>query len=170
MKVVFLDIDGVLIPMPKADSCNSDFVPFEFSEEALLNLIYFLKQTDSYIILSSNRRGMKADVDYFKRVLGGLGYGDRFVLMASLAITSKEEAIKNTIKLFRGKIEWVILDDDEMKDPELKDKALIVDQYEGFSKDDVYVAMEIQHRPPLNYDLTMVDPALQEVIQYVKAF
>lgn len=60
MKIIFLDIDGVLnTDRSIKNRVNNDQIDFE--EEALINLMNVINQTDAYIVISSTWRIHKAD-------------------------------------------------------------------------------------------------------------
>lgn len=75
MKVIFLDIDGVLSPHSNEKSKDTHF-PYhvQFSPEAVQNLKYILDQTGAKIVLST-------------RWVGRLGFTSTVVVLASHGIT-----------------------------------------------------------------------------------
>lgn len=136
MKVVFLDLDGVIVPLGKASLSDKAIA------KAVKNFNHLLKEVpDLKIVISSSWR--HHGISYCKRFLEGLGINPDRVVGA----TGNEHGSRgHQIQLFLNREpkikKFVILDDNSDMD-HLMNKLVKTSQFIGLTEKDVQQAVEL---------------------------
>lgn len=157
MKVLFLDVDGVVNSEDYAlyRFYGKKFTLDEFIDERPIVLLnYIIKKTDAKVVLSSSWRG---DLENTEKRLkaGGLQY-DIFDITPYCESRVRGEEIQAWIDKYEKDHEplesYVILDDDDDILPEQLNNFVQCDFHHGLTCVDVYKAIEIlkgEYKPEL---------------------
>jgi hypothetical protein len=139
MKVVFLDFDGVLIPLGKASISDRTVGAATEQLKSLLK-----KEPEAKIVISSAWR--RNGLGYCKIFLEGLGIDpDRVIGMTDFERGSRGYQIQCYLKRNREVTHFVILDDNGDMD-DLKTRLVKTSPLIGLTKEDVEKAIEILNR------------------------
>jgi len=148
LKVIFLDIDGVLLPFPKDDNFGSELFP----ASTLKSLQFLLKEThDAKIVLSSTWRVRKDFIqDIFDSIKGfGIEFEGFFDItdpnMHSERQWEIERWLSNQLNQDYEKIVWLALDDEELLEGDVNEKfremfeghVIKTKSHKGLTMDDV---------------------------------
>jgi hypothetical protein len=126
MKIIFLDIDGVLNNWPYTIQYNNERrkLGLEVPNDNLYSLplcehsLDVLKQIvtllDAYIVLTSTWRLHEKGMSVITKVFNKLGIGDRFIGCTG-SLGNREKEILDWINTYQGQIDsFVIIDDDQI--------------------------------------------------------
>ena len=122
LKVIFLDIDGVLLPFPKTDEYDT-----LFPQRTVEALDYLLKETGAELVLSSTWRvrtpfiaqiidclkGFGMTIDWFHDITDPTMHSERQWEIAKWLEDHRQE---------QGDIVWLALDDEELLEGEANEK------------------------------------------------
>ena len=131
MKVIFLDIDGVLNTEAYRENPDVDYFDAPVSKIHMCLLEYLVRQTDAKVVLSSTWREYWENCETQSDPFGV--YINRLFEKYGLAIFDKtpelrdrDEEIAEWLKLHKGQIEnYVIIDDFDFEWSEENEKHLI---------------------------------------------
>lgn len=157
MKVIFLDIDGIInsedYALYRYESKKFDLDEF-IDERAVALLNYIIKKTDAKVVLSSSWRGDRENTE--KRLkAGGFKY-DIFDITPYEPTRYRGKEIKMWIDKYEKDHEplesYVIIDDDDDMLPEQKNNFVHCNFQHGLTCVDVYKAIDILnngYNPPI---------------------
>ena len=131
MKVIFLDIDGVLNTEAYRENPEVDYLEYPISEVHMYLLEYLTKHTDAKIVLSSTWREYwdcgEIQSDPFGTYINGLfeKYGLE-IYDKTPELRYRDDEITEWLKLYEGQIEnYVIIDDFDFEWSDENEKHLI---------------------------------------------
>lgn len=108
MNIIFLDIDGVLIP----------FIEEAYNEKCIERITKILENTDAKIVLSSNHRLHKHHLNMFNLIARENGWDDKVIGITSDMSRKipdcklrREQEIKEYVKRNNSIEKWIVIDD-----------------------------------------------------------
>ena len=144
MKIVFLDFDGVLIPLPSNGDWDSDAKP---SREAIRNLNLIVQLMDASVVVSSSWRGHGYSIEDLTKILRSWGYVGPVVGKLDFPEYPYEDRGKLILQWLRAtniSVEaFVALDDEPTTLEEIADHLVYVKPDLGIQIHDVRRAIEI---------------------------
>lgn len=168
MKVIFLDVDGVLNTgrfrkiLKRSEGLSYEDSQFFFDPIAMKNLAFLVKENDAKIVISSTWRYDKDNPKdmYWKMLIGNLrefGIDDKVI-----GVTPDLRAIYNTISCRGYEINnwlkdnydiesFVIIDDDDNMYP-LMDKLAYCDEFYGLNNEVKLIANKILNNIDISDD------------------
>ena len=149
MKIIFLDIDGVI----KTKSClrrafkkYRKLVPDILDERAVINLNKLVKETDAKIVITSTWRYGNTAED-LQRLLAKHGVIGEIIGMtpelgqmenSSFGNITRGQEIQEWLNLHNVPVDYVILDDDTNILPEQINRFVMCDSENGFADENKY--------------------------------
>lgn len=132
MKIIFLDVDGVLCKMGP----NGNLGLWSLSRPLLRNLSYVIKETGAKIVLTSEWRRHEDGMKNLKRALGFKGI--RIMSQTEINDKPRSEQITDWLAASKLPIEKVLVIDDLLVHPE----QILCDPEEGLTEDLALKAIE----------------------------
>jgi len=148
-KIIFLDIDGVLIPHRRLDEykyCCQHFInePYgvlKFDVECVNNLNVLIARSGAKIVVSSSQR-CTVPIEYMGRMLEEQGVVGKFLDYTPYSEDGRADEIKKWLS-GRGVTHFVIIDDTPYKWGDLSTFWVRTDSHYGLSENDVKLAMSL---------------------------
>ncbi len=139
MNIIFLDVDGVLNSILKDKDHYGDKRPYTdytypFNDDCLCNLSLLVKETNSFIVITSTWKNDKLGKQILLANLRRYNLDNRVVGYTNNLNKSKLEEIKDYLEILDENINYIIIDDENDFD-ELKEHLIKTDYELGLTKE-----------------------------------